>query len=405
MAKEKVILAYSGGLDTSICVKWLQEERGLDVVCIMGNVGQEIVGLEERIQKAKDLGAIAVECLDLREEFVEGPVANAIRANGLYENKYPLVSALSRPIITEHLVEAAHRYGAKYIAHCCTGKGNDQVRFETSIMALDPTIEIIAPVRVWDLGNRPSEMAYCKEHGIPLPTTVDVTYSIDDNLWGQAIECGILEDPWAEPPADAWGMTVDPEDAPDEPTYVTVGFEAGKPVSLDGEELPLIDIIERLHKIAGGNGVGRIDMIENRYVGVKSRELYEQPAAVVLIEAHKALEDLTLERDVLHAKLDIEQQWAMQVYNGKWHSPYKAALDAFIDSTQTYVTGEVRLKLYKGSMIVVGRKSPYSLYDLGLITYEDEGDTFDQGLSAGFIQLHALSIKTWAKHRAEQTAE
>ena len=405
MAKDRVVLAYSGGLDTSICIKWLQEQKDLDVVAVMGNVGQEIDDMEEKVQKARDLGAIDVRCIDMREEFVEDCVAPAIVANAMYENKYPLLSALSRPIISKYLVEVAHEFGAKYIAHGCTGKGNDQVRFETSIMALDPDIKIIAPVREWDLGQRPSEIAYAKAHGIPLSKSVDSTYSIDDNLWGRAIECGVLEDPWNEPPEDVWTMTVDPAKAPDEPTYTILSFEGGKPCAIDGEKMSLLDIILKMNKIAGDNGYGRIDMIENRYVGVKSRECYEVPAGLAIIEAHKALEDLTLERDVLHSKLAIEQDWAVAVYNGKWYSPYKDALDAFLNYTQTYVTGDVRLKFFKGSCTVVGLRSPYSLYDHGLITYDDEGDTYDQSYAEGFIALHGLSIKTWASHRAEQTGE
>lgn len=400
MSKQKVVLAYSGGLDTSVCIKWLQEEKGLDVVAVLGNVGQEHDGLEKKVAKAYELGCVAVECADMRDEFAQDFVAPAIAANAMYENKYPLLSALSRPLISKHLVEAAHKHGCAYVAHGCTGKGNDQVRFENAIMALDPALKVIAPVREWDLGQRPSEIAYAKAHGIELTTSAsDSLYSVDDNLWGRAIECGELEDPWTEAPAETWAMTVDPLLAPDAPTYVTVGFEAGMPVTLDGEAYPLADLVVKLNGIAGSNGFGRIDMVENRYVGLKSRECYEVPGGLALIAAHKALEDLVLEREVLHHKLMLEQMWADSVYEGKWYSPWKGALDALFTATQEVVTGEVRLKLYKGSCTVVGRKSPYSLYDYGLATY-NEDQTFNESSAPGFIEIQGLSIKTWAAKRA-----
>ncbi len=396
--KEKAILAYSGGLDTSVCIKWLQEQYGLDVIAVVGDVGQEHSGLEA--VKAKALATGAVECLvvDMREAFASEYLSCAMAANALYENKYPLVSALSRPLIVKHLVDAAHAYGAKYIAHGCTGKGNDQVRFESSILMLDPSLEIIAPVRDWDLGCRADEMAWAEAHGISVPTTQASPYSIDDNLWGRAIECGVLEDPWAEPPADIYTMTTDPLQAPDQPTYVEVSFKAGIPCALDGKPMSFLDVIYAMNDIAGANGFGRLDMIENRLVGVKSRECYEAPGALALIQAHKALEDLTLERGVLHYKLGIEQAWAEQVYNGLWFSPLKEALDAFLASTQQCVTGTVKLKLYKGSCTVVGRKSDYSLYSYELATY-DATDQFDHQAAKGFIDLHVLTCKEWAKNR------
>ena len=404
MSKEKVVLAYSGGLDTSVCIKWLQEEKNLDVVAVLGNVGQEHDGLEKKVAKAKALGCVAVECEDMRDEFVDDFVTPAIAANAMYENKYPLLSALSRPLLSRHLVDAAHKHGCAYIAHGCTGKGNDQVRFENAIMALDPAIKVIAPVREWDLGQRPNEIAYAKAHGIELTTTAaDSLYSVDDNLWGRAIECGVLEDPWNEAPAGTWHMTVEPAQAPDTPTYTVVGFKAGKPVSLDGQEMGLVELIGKLNKIAGDNGYGRIDMVENRYVGLKSRECYEVPAGLALIKAHKALEDLTLEREVLHHKLALEQNWADAVYEGKWYSPWKNSLDAMFSYMQTYVTGEIRLKFFKGSCTVVGSKSPYSLYDYGLATY-NEDQTFNQESAPGFIEIQGLSLKTWAAKRAEAKA-
>lgn len=403
-SKEKVVLAYSGGLDTSVCIKWLQHEMDLDVIAMLGNVGQEHDGLEKVAEKAWMLGCVAVEVVDMTDEFASDYITCAIAANAMYENKYPLLSALSRPLISKHLVETAHKYGATCVAHGCTGKGNDQVRFETSITALDPSLKVIAPVREWDLGMRPDEIAYAEKHGVPVSQSIEKPYSIDDNLWGRAIEAGVLEDPWAEPPADIWTMTVDPLDAPDVPTYVEVGFAAGVPTSLDGEELPLPELIAKLNLIAGSCGYGRIDMIENRYVGLKSRECYEVPAGLALIQAHKALEDLCLERDVLHHKLALEQLWADQVYNGRWFSPFKQALDAFMAATQHDVTGTVRLKLYKGGCVVAGRKSSCALYDPALATYEND-EAFDQKAAKGFIDIQGLSIKTWAMKGAAHMQE
>lgn len=403
MAKDKVVLAYSGGLDTSVCLKWLQDEKNLDVIAVVGDVGQEHDGLEHVKQKALDLGVLDCLVVDMRETFVDEYLSKALFANAMYENKYPLLSALSRPAISKHLVDAAHKYGAKYIAHGCTGKGNDQVRFEASIMMLDPSIEIIAPVREWDLKTRPEEIDWALAHGVPVPATKDNPYSIDDNLWGRAIECGVLEDPWAEPPADIYTMTVSPEEAPDKPEYVEIAFSKGLPHALNGKQMSFMDVILELNTIAGAHGYGRIDMIENRLVGVKSRECYEVPGALALIEAHKALEDLCLEREVLHYKLGIEQSWATSVYNGLWFSPLKEAFDAFLASTQQCLTGTVKVKFYKGSCTVVGRKSAFSLYDYALATY-DADDAFDHGAAKGFIDLHTLSAKTWASNRRQEGA-
>ena len=316
--KDKAVLAYSGGLDTSVCIKWLQEEKNLDVIAVVGDVGQEHEGLEKIKQKALKTGAVECLVVDMRDVFAQDFLSKALAANALYENKYPLVSALSRPLISKHLVDAAHKFGAKYIAHGCTGKGNDQVRFEASILMLDPDIEIIAPVREWDLHTRSEEMEWAQAHGIEVPTTKKSPYSIDDNLWGRAIECGVLEDPWMEPPTDIYTMTVDPTEAPDEPQYVELEFARGLPYAIDGSQKSFLGIIYALNEIAGKHGYGRIDMIENRLVGVKSRECYEVPGALSLIQAHKALEDLVLEREVLHFKLGMEQEWAKCVYNGQW---------------------------------------------------------------------------------------
>lgn len=408
--KEKVVLAYSGGLDTSVCLKWLQVEKGFDVIAVCGNVGQDENDLAAVKQKAIDMGAVASFAVDMREEYANEYVTLAIAANGLYENSYPLLSALSRPLLSKHMVEVAHAFGAKYVAHGCTGKGNDQVRFETSIKALDPSIEIVAPVREWNLHSREEEMEWAKAHGVPVPTTKKSPYSIDGNLWGRAIECGVLEDPWCEPPADIWTLTADAQSAPDQPEYLEIGFEAGVPRSLNGEEMGLVDMIKIINVKAGMHGCGRLDMVENRLVGVKSRECYEVPAAQVIINAHKALETLCLDRETQHYKLGIEQKWATAVYEGLWYSPLKEALDSFCASTQACVTGTVKVKLYKGSSTVVGRKSPYSLYDFGLASYGTQ-DTFNHEAAKGFIQLHGLPTTVWsakqgpaAKEMAEQSA-
>ncbi|MDO9556584.1 MAG: argininosuccinate synthase [Coriobacteriia bacterium] len=399
MAKEKVVLAYSGGLDTSVAIRWLMDEKNVDVIALAIDVGQERQDLEVVRQKALGIGAIESIVKDVREEYVEEFIAKALKANALYENKYPLVSAMSRPIIVKHLVEEAHKHQARYIGHGCTGKGNDQVRFEVGIAALDPDIQVLAPVREWDLKTREQEMDYAKERGIPVPTTKKSPYSIDDNLWGRAIECGVLEDPWVEPPADIYTLTGDLRgDSCSEPEYVEITFEQGLPIALDSEVMSFQAIIERMNDMAGRHGFGRIDMIENRLIGVKSREIYEVPGALTLITAHKAIEDLCLEREVLHYKLGVEQKWAELIYNGMWFSPLKEALDGFIETTQQLVTGDVRLRFFKGSCVTVGRRSPYSLYDYNLATY-DEADSFDHKAAKGFIDLHGLPTKVWARQR------
>ena len=394
--KEKVVLAYSGGLDTSVIVKWLQVEKNMDVIAICGNVGQDEKDLSWIKQKALDMGAIASEAIDMREEYAERILAKAIWANGKYEGVYPLLSALSRPLISKHLVDVAHKYGAKYIAHGCTGKGNDQVRFETSIRALDPELEIIAPVREWDLTTRDSEMEWAKAHDVPVPTTKKKPYSIDDNLWGRAIECGVLEDTWNTPPADIWTMTANLENCPNEPETVIIGFENGLPVSINGENKPLLDIIIEANEIAGRNGFGRIDMIEDRVVGIKSRECYECPGALLILQAHQSLEMLCLDNETLTQKAKLDVEWANLVYHGLWFSQNRNAIDAYNAYTQKFVSGEVRIILCKGGLFVDGLRSQYSLYDYNLATY-DEGDTFDHSASAGFIALHGLPSKTWSK--------
>lgn len=397
-SKETVVLAYSGGLDTSICIKWLQEVKHLNVVAVVGELGQEHAGLEAIKQRALKTGAINCHIVDMREKFVQKALTSALAANALYENQYPLLSALSRPIISEALVEIAHQYNAAYVAHGCTGKGNDQVRFEACIAMLDPTLKVIAPVREWEFKTRPEEMEWAQAHGVEVPTTQASPYSIDDNLWGRAIECGILEDPYNEPPEDIYTMTVSPEQAPDKPTYTEIEFKQGIPCALDNKPMSYLDIIYALNEIAGSNGYGRLDMVENRLVGVKSRECYEQPAALALIEAHKALEALCLEREVLHAKLPLEHSWATAVYYGQWFSPLKGALDAFMAHTQQCLSGVVKLKFYKGTCTVVGRKSDFSLYSYALATY-DKSDSFNHNAAQGFIDLTILSNKIWAQNR------
>ncbi len=396
MAKDKVVLAYSGGLDTSVIVKWLQVERGMDVIAICGNVGQDERDLGPIKQKALDMGAIVSEAVDMREEYAEKILSKAIWANGKYEGIYPLLSALSRPLISKHLVDIAHEYSAQYVAHGCTGKGNDQVRFETSIQALDPTLKLIAPVREWDLKTRDEEMVWAEANGVPVPTTHKKPYSIDDNLWGRAIECGVLEDTWNTPPSDIWTMTKNPEECPNDPETVVIGFKGGVPCSVNGVEMSLLDVILKANEIAGRNGYGRIDMIEDRVVGIKSRECYECPGALLLITAHQALEMLCLDAETLKQKAKLDVEWASLVYRGMWFSQSRNAIDAYNAYTQKFVTGEVRIKLCKGGIFVDGLRSTYSLYDYNLATY-DEGDQFDHSASRGFIELHSLPSRIWSR--------
>jgi len=381
-----------------VVIKWLQENYKVAVIATVFDVGQDKTeDLKFIEKKALDIGAYGAQVIDLREEFANNYISKAIKANGLYENKYPLVSALSRPLMVKHLVDQAHARGADFIAHGCTGKGNDQVRFDVACGALDPSLQVLAPVREWDLLTRADEIAYAAEHGIPIPVTQDRPYSVDDNLFGRTIECGILEDPWVTPPEDIFGLTNDPAgpEAPDTPQEVTLTFEAGLPVALDGEEMELLPLIGALTDIGGLHGCGRIDMIENRLVGLKSHEIYEVPAALALLTAHKALEDICLDRDTAHFKLDLEHKWADLVYDGLWYSPLKAALDSFIDATQKTVSGEVRLQYFKGAITVCGRRSPYALYDFKLATY-DQGDSFNRDAAKGFIEIHGLPLRTWS---------
>lgn len=389
MKNQKVVLAYSGGLDTSVAVKWLQEQ-GYDVVACCLDVG-EGKDLDFIKEKALTVGAVSSYVIDAKEEFANEYALVALQAHTLYENKYPLVSALSRPLIAKKLVEVAEKEGAVAVAHGCTGKGNDQVRFEVSIHALNPNLKVLAPVREWSW-SREEEIEYAKQHGIPIPINLDSPYSIDQNLWGRSNECGILEDPWAAPPEDAYDLTVGLENTPDTPDMVEIEFEQGVPVSLNGQKYPLSELILELNALAGKHGVGRIDHVENRLVGIKSREVYEAPAAMTLIKAHKELEDLTLVKEVAHFKPVIEKRITEVIYDGLWFSPLTNALTAFLKETQKFVTGTVRVKLFKGHAIVEGRKSPYSLYDEKLATYTKE-DEFDHSAAVGFIQLYGLPTK------------
>jgi len=394
---KRVVLAYSGGLDTSVAVKWMGQEMGLEVIALAADVGQG--GDFEAIRRrALDAGAVDALVVDCRDEYAADFVAPALRANALYEGKYPLVSSLSRPVIVKHLVAAARQFGAQAVAHGCTGKGNDQVRFEVSTRALAPDLEIVAPVRVWGL-TREDAITYAAKHGIPLSVSKEKLYSIDENLWGRAIECGVMEDPWVSPPDDVYTLTAMTETTPRE---VIIGFERGLPVSIDGRRLDLVALIGELGAITGSYGFGRIDMVENRRVGIKSRETYECPAALALIAAHRDLEDLTLERDLHHEKARLEPRYAELVYDGLWFSPLKEALDAFVDSSQQFVTGEVRLRCEPGQCFPVGRRSDVGLYDYGLATY-DAADSFRHADAEGFVRLWGLGVQTWAARQARRT--
>jgi argininosuccinate synthase len=396
--KEKVILAYSGGLDTSVSIKWLTDQ-GYDVVacCLDIGEGRDTQSIKD---KALAVGAIESYAIDAREEFAQDFALIALQGNTFYENSYPLVSALSRPLIAKKLVELAIATGATTVAHGCTGKGNDQVRFEVAIAALAPHLKVIAPVREWKW-SREEEIAYAAEKGVPIPADLDNPYSIDQNLWGRACECGVLEDPWATPPRGAYAITQELEDTPDVPTIVEITFDQGIPTALDGETLNLAELIMKMNRLAGEHGIGRIDHIENRLVGIKSREVYECPGAMALMTAHKELEDLVFVRELAHFKPIIEQQLAQVIYDGLWFNPLTDALIAFLKSTQVYVNGVVRLKLFKGNVICEGRKSENSLYDENLATYTS-ADTFDQHAAIGFIKLWGLPSKVHAEIQAQQ---
>lgn len=397
MVKEKVILAYSGGLDTSVAITWLNKDYDVIAVCMDVGEGNDLDFIHD---KALKVGAIESHVIDVKDEFAEDYVLVALQGHTFYERKYPLVSALSRPLISKKLVEIAHKTGATTIAHGCTGKGNDQVRFEVAIASLDPSLKVIAPVREWKW-SREEEINYAKANGVPIPADLDSPYSVDQNLWGRANECGVLENPWNEAPEDAYDLTVAPEAAPDSPVYVNIDFEAGVPVALDGKKMKLADLILELNDLAGQHGVGRIDHVENRLVGIKSREIYECPGAVTLLAAHKEIEDLTLVRELAHFKPIIENELSNLIYNGLWFNPATEALIAYLKSTQQVVNGTAKVKLYKGSVTVVARKSDNSLYDESLATYTS-ADTFDQDAAIGFIKLWGLPSKVHAEVQAHK---
>jgi argininosuccinate synthase len=397
---QRIVLAYSGGLDTSVAIPWLAEKFGAEIIAVTLDLGQgqELSDVRER---ALTVGAVRAHVIDAREEFARAYILPALQAGAIYEDQYPLATALGRPLIARHLVQIARMEGATAIAHGCTGKDNDQVGLDISVRALDGGLKVIAPARMWGM-TRSDEIEYARQRSISVPVTVASPYSIDSNLWGRSIECGMLEDPWAEPPDDIFTLTRSPQDCPDQPAYVDIDFEAGVPVRANGIDMPFIELIESLETIAGSHGVGRIDMIENRLMGIKSREIYEAPAAVVLHAAHAELEKLVIARDLDRIRHDMARTYADLVYNGLWFSHAREAIDAFVKAIQPRVTGVVRLKLFKGDCRVVGRKSPFGLYDHSLATY-DTGDLYDHSAAEGFIKIWGLPIETAARKAAARS--
>ena len=396
---EKCVLAYSGGLDTSVAIRWIAETYDVDIVAVAVDVGEER-DYEGIRAKGEQVGAVESIVVDAKQEFFDDYITRAIAANLTYERKYVAFTALARPLLAQKQVEVAHDQGASLVAHGCTGKGNDQVRFEVSYAALDPSLKIVAPAREWGM-TREEEIDYANKYDIPVPVGKESPYSTDTNMWGRSIECGVIEDPSQEAPDDAWEWTVSPQEAPDEPTYVTVTFDAGVPVALNGSEMGGVDLVSELNAIGGANGVGRVNMMENRLVGIKSRELYECPAATILLEAHKDLESLVLDRESLHFKQQMELKYSEMVYYGLWFTPLRLALDAFMAETQKPVSGDVTVKLYKGRAEAVARESGESLYDFSLATYGDE-DIFDQSSARGFIELFGLPAKVVSMVRGLQ---
>ena len=395
MSAEKVVLAYSGGLDTSCLIPWLKEKYGYDVVACLVDAGR-VKNIPQILERARASGAVAAVAVDAKDEFAEHYCLPALMANALYEDKYPLVSSLSRPLIAHKLVDTAHEYGATAVAHGCTGKGNDQVRIDVGVRSQDPSLQIVAPARGADWPSREELLDYAAAHDIPLPLSKKSPYSIDENLWGRSNECGVLEDPWVAPPEDAFQFVVAVKDAPDEAQCVVVTFEQGRPVAIDGVPMGLVELIETIDGIANRHGFGRVDMIENRLVGIKSREVYEVGGALALITAHRELEDLVLTRDLLHFKRTIESKLADMVYEGQWFDPLTDACKAFLFQSQERVSGDIRLKFFKGSCTPEGRRSDFTLYSYKLATYTSE-DEFSHEAAAGFIQLWGLPIEVWAR--------
>jgi argininosuccinate synthase len=392
--KDRIVLAYSGGLDTSVAIGWLGEETGAEIVAVAIDLGQGGEDMDVVRQRALDCGAVESIVVEARDEFAEGFCLPALKANALYMDRYPLVSALSRPLIVKHLAEAAKMHGASIVSHGCTGKGNDQVRFEVGIGALAPALKVIAPVRdyAW---TREKAITYAEERGLPIDVTKKSPYSIDQNVWGRAVETGFLEDIWNGPIEDVYSYTQNPAE-PREADEVVITFESGTPVAIDGQKVSVLEAIQQLNQRAGAQGVGRLDMVEDRLVGIKSREIYEAPGAIALITAHQELENVTVERDLARYKRGVDQRWGELAYDGLWYSPLKKALDTFIEEAQRPVTGDIRMTLHAGSAVVTGRRSDHSLYDFNLATY-DEGDEFDQSLSKGFVELWGLPSKIAAK--------
>ncbi|MBS5973174.1 MAG: argininosuccinate synthase [Varibaculum cambriense] len=400
MSKERVVLAYSGGLDTSVAIGWIEEQTGKEVIACAVDVGQGGEDLEVIRQRALDCGAVDAYVADAKDEFAEEYCLPAIKANGLYMDQYPLVSALSRPLICKHLVKVAKDFGADTVAHGCTGKGNDQVRFEVSLTSQNPEIKCISPVRDLAL-TRDVAIKYAEEHELPIETTKHNPFSIDQNVWGRAVETGYLEDLWNSPTKDVYVYTDDPA-YPPIPDQVVISFAEGVPVALDGQKMSPLEIIQEMNRRAGAQGIGRLDMVEDRLVGIKSREIYEAPGAVALIIAHQNLENLTLEREQGRFKRQVEQRWSELVYEGQWYSPLKGSLDAFVEDSQKYVTGDIRMILHGGRAVVDGRRSTVGLYDFNLATY-DSGDSFDQSLSRGFIGIYGLSTQLAAAREQKES--
>jgi len=398
----KVVLAYSGGLDTSAAIKWLADKYNMGVIALTADIGG-VGELPAIKQKAMKIGAVKALTVDAKKLFVDSFVFPALKANAIYEGQYPMATALGRPLIAKMLVDIARKEGAVAVSHGSTGKGNDQVRFDVSVAALAPELKIIAPAREWGM-TREETIAYAEKHGIPIPVKAASPYSIDENLWGRSIECGVLEDPWVEPPEEVFAWTKSPAASPDKPEYIEIGFEEGIPVSLNGKRLEGVSLIQRLNGIAGKHGVGRVDHVESRLVGIKSREIYESPAATVLLKAHQAMEAMTLSHQQLRFNEKVSSEYADIIYNGLWFTALRRDLATYVDHAQKHVTGTIRVKLHKGNCIVVGRKSPVSLYDYSLATY-DKGDVFDQSASLGFIHIFGLPAKVQARVQGGEDGE
>lgn len=391
---DRIVLAYSGGLDTSVAIPWLAERYDAEIVAVTMDLGQG-KELEQVRDRALAAGAVRAHVLDLQDVFARDYILPALKADAIYEDHYPMATSLARPLIGQKLVEIAAIEQATAVAHGCTGKGNDQVRFDVTARALNPALRIIAPARVWGM-TRDEEIEYARRRGVPVPVTSSSPYSTDTNLWGRSIECGVLEDPWQEPPGEIYALTKSPSECPDQPAYVEVQFERGAPTAINQVAMSLVDLIGSLNAIAGEHGVGRIDMVENRLLGIKSREIYEAPAAVVLHAAHRELQKLVTTRDLDRLARFVSQQYADIVYSGFWFSPAREALDAFVEKVQERVTGVVRLRLFKGDCRIVGRTSPWALYERGLATY-DAGDTFDHAAAEGFVRIFGLPVETSAR--------